>query len=940
MADLRLQVILTALDKITGPLKKIRDAAAPTSKAMKEVSDKLSGLNGQLKETNYLRKLQQDFRSTSVELKKSKLALNDVRDAYEDQRSAQHKLASQTKTVKTEFKGLQRELMRTKEPSAQLTASFALARDNLLTVERAYDRSKSKLRGLSRSLKDAELDTKKLTESKRKLFDTLGVTRQRFDATGISVSKFRQHEKGLREDVEATTKQLDIQKAKLTALSKAKQHTEKMRGVAGNMAMAGAGATMAGAAIGAPIVKGMNEAKHYQVEKNRINALGLNKAESQDAINFAKNMKTYGTSHLENLELVRDGMTAFADVNEAKMVVPMLAKMKFGNKAFYGEEAGAENDRKFMDMLKVIELRGGLHSQKDFENQANIVQQVITATGGRVGPNEWLNMIKTGGVAAKGLDDKAFYYQMEPLVQEMGGFRVGTAMMSAYSSLYQGRTTKRAAKNLDAMGLIGDQSKVTHDKSGQLSFLNPGALLGSDLFRTNQFEWMEKIMLPQLEKKGIKEKEQVLDAIGGMFSNRTASNLFAQMYLQREQIHKNAKLNAGADNIDQISQKAQGMAAGQEVEATSKLADLKLAMGEKILPIYTDALISVTEAIKNMNSFMEKNPATAKVMIISFGVLAAILVVLGPLMLMLAALIGPYAMLHILFAKMGIAGGVLTPILRGLGAAIAFVGGALKTAFLFFFTNPIGLTILAIVAAIAALAGIAYLVYKNWEPIKLFFGGLWDQIKQAFNGGIFGVGALIINWSPMGLFYTAFSDVMSWFGIEMPAKFTEFGANLLSGMANGITSRLGMVKDAIMGAGESVVGWFKEKLGIRSPSRIFAELGDFTMQGLAVGLQRREDAPLGTVGNMAKRLAQLGAGIAISTAAMPTMAFDTRPPIAARATNTQAMAGDTIQITINAAPGMDGQAIARAVSVELDRRANEKRSRARSSLSDYQGSLS
>ena len=33
MADLRLQVILTALDKVTGPLKKIRDATNPTAKA-------------------------------------------------------------------------------------------------------------------------------------------------------------------------------------------------------------------------------------------------------------------------------------------------------------------------------------------------------------------------------------------------------------------------------------------------------------------------------------------------------------------------------------------------------------------------------------------------------------------------------------------------------------------------------------------------------------------------------------------------------------------------------------------------------------------------------------------------------------------------------------------------------------------------------------------
>jgi hypothetical protein len=35
-------------------------------------------------------------------------------------------------------------------------------------------------------------------------------------------------------------------------------------------------------------------------------------------------------------------------------------------------------------------------------------------------------------------------------------------------------------------------------------------------------------------------------------TNRIASNLFTQMYMQREQIHKNERLNAGAADIDTL----------------------------------------------------------------------------------------------------------------------------------------------------------------------------------------------------------------------------------------------------------------------------------------------------------------------------------------------------------------------------------------------------
>ncbi|MDU5499502.1 MAG: phage tail tape measure protein, partial [Acinetobacter baumannii] len=346
----------------------------------------------------------------------------------------------------------------------------------------------------------------------------------------------------------------------------------------------------------------------------------------------AKAMKTFGTSTLDNLTLVRDGVTAFGDVHHAQWVAPTLAKMKFANEAMYGDH-GVENEKKFMDMLKVIEMRNGLKSKESFQEQANIIQQVITATGGRVQAEEWLNVIKTGGIAAKGMDNKAFYYKMEPLVQEMGGHRVGTSMMSAYQNLYQGRTTQRAAANLDKFGLIGDYSKVKHNKTGDLSYLDIGAIKGADLFKKDQFAWMEKVLVPALNAKGITKESDVIDAIGSIFSNRTASNLFAQMYMQRDQIHKNAKLNEGAFNIDQLNTQAQGTTSGKELEARAKLHDAYLQFGQTILPIYTQALIMASNAMQGFTGWMQQNPTLAKALGTGLLLIAGGLVAIGGLLL-------------------------------------------------------------------------------------------------------------------------------------------------------------------------------------------------------------------------------------------------------------------------------------------------------------------
>jgi hypothetical protein len=951
--DLKLQVVFAALDKITGPLKKIMGGSSDTAKALKATSDRLRDLNTQQRNLGKFRELHSGIRTTGVELKEAQKKVKE--------------LAASIKQTESPTRAMTRDL----KAATKVTQALTL---------KGREQSQQ-FRVLRTSLKEAGIDTRQLGKAQEWLKNSIQLTNV---------------------ELASQQKRLAASAAKQQRVTNATQHADKLRNKAGNLAMAGAGATATGAVIGAPVVKGLNEAKHYQTEVGRVNALGLGDKVSAEAVAFARNMKTYGTSQLDNLQLMRDGMSAFADVHHAEMVAPTLAKMKFANHAFFGEEEGADNERKFMDMLKVIELRGGLESKEKFEAQANIVQQVITATGGRVGPNEWLNMIKTGGIAAKGLKDDAFYYQMEPLVQEMSGNRVGTSLMSAYQNLYQGRTTKRSARKLDEFGLIGDKSKVTPDKAGQIAFLDPGALLGSELFRENQFEWMEKVLLPQLAKKGITEKKQVLDAIGSIFSNRTASNLYSQMYLQRVQIHKNEKLNRGAADIGRLEKLGRDSAAGKELEAQSKLANLKLTMGEKILPLYAQGLELAISAVQSLNGFMERNPTVAKVMISGFAVLAGLLLVLGPLMLSIAALIGPYAMLHVMFAKMGVTGGVLTPILRGLGGAFMWAGRAVLWLGRAFMLNPIGL-------AITVIAGAAFLIYKYWEPIKGFFSGLWSDVKAAFaggfvginsliadwsplglfyrafsgvlgwfgialpakftdfaatirhsiveglapltgfiaslwsqlkttfSGGMAGITALIINWSPVGVFYQAFAGVMSWFGIKLPAQFTEFGANILRGLVNGITGSMGAVKDAISNAGSSTIAWFKEKLGIHSPSRVFAELGDYTMQGLAVGLDRSEDAPIAKVSGLARRLTQLGAGIAIGAAtALPASAFDTRAPLAQGGFGAgMTIQGDKIEITFHVQAGTDPQAIARAVSVALDQRDREKAARIRSSLRDH-----
>ena len=241
----------------------------------------------------------------------------------------------------------------------------------------------------------------------------------------------------------------------------------------------------------------------------------------------------------------------------------------------------------------------------------------------------------------------------------------------------------------------------------------------------------------------------------------------------------------------------------------------------------------------------------------------------------------------------GILRGALVTGLQIAGRAILFIGRALLM-------NPIGLAVTAIALA-------AYAVYTYWEPIKAFFAGLWVEIKNAFSGGIGGIAALILNWSPLGLFYSAFAAVMNWFGFEMPAKFTEFGLNIIQGIGKGIDSAKEWLMEKIKSIADMLPDSVRSVLGIASPSTVFAEMGAYSMQGLAEGLQNFARAPLAAAQNIATALVAAGSiGLAASPVAAAAPASATGDGMAA-----------TITINVYAAPGMDEKALADLVARKL-----------------------
>ncbi|RFA31322.1 hypothetical protein CAI21_01455 [Alkalilimnicola ehrlichii] len=352
----------------------------------------------------------------------------------------------------------------------------------------------------------------------------------------------------------------------------------------------------------------------------------------------------------------------------------------------------------------------------------------------------------------------------------------------------------------------------------------------------------------------------------------------------------------------------------------------------------------LTEVLQQVSEWIEANPKLIGGIAVAGATLAGMVVAVGTLVQIAAAVSIQLAILRYSLTALSIYGqGAITTFTSLAKRVLPAVGKALLWLGRLAMGHPI-------IALIAVLVGAAIYIWRNWETLGPLFAALWDNIKNAgaaawawlkdsFSMALDGLITLITEFSPLALFYKAFSGVMSWFGVELPDQFTDFGRQMLQGLIKGIFDMGSRVKDAITNIGDRVAGWFRDRLKIRSPSRVFAEAGRDTLAGYQLGLARSEHGPLKQIDGFGKRVKQISTGIALGVSALPAAAgvqFDQRAPLGGSLSGVAAAAGDNVTINIYAAPGMAADEVGREVARQLALREREKAARRRSALYDME----
>ncbi|WP_193162987.1 phage tail tape measure protein [Enterobacter ludwigii] len=808
---LQLQVMLSAVDKITAPLKNIQAANKRLAAATKEARQEVKALESQVSKVDALNKLQTSVRQTSEKLRESSTALQRMSQAYRN----------------------------TENPTQAFTAALnkqTREHQKLLAEQRSEVNKLTQLRG---ELRRNDIDTKDLAYSQALLSKKTMLANTAMAKQGA---------------------QLKRNSEMMRQYQKAKEIRNNLA-IKGSIMMAGGGATMTSFA------PAIHQATEYQQQLTQLKAMGAGDEFLQQSQKYAEGMNVMGSSTTENLKIIKEAYSILRNGHEALNVTPALAQVQVAQKILMSNgtikhEDQDEQNSDSQALVKTAELLNHISSVKDFTSFTNLAMKANAASGGMVTARDYRNVVSTAGVAVSNIDPKAFFFTLSHLIQEKGGERTGTGLASAYQNMVMGRETKAAAEEQQKIGLLRPDA-IQYTKTGQLAKVKADGIVNSTLFRTNPYQYLMTEIVPRIRKANPKLNEAGMEmAIAKLFSSRTAQDIMVTMYKQRSNIDKQVKAGNDAQTTQQIISGNKDSAVGQQLRLAAEKTNLKKQIGADIMPLYVKSLAAMADILHKINTEMTQHPKAAKYLIEGIAGVAALTVALGGLAVTMASIIGPFAALRYVFGMLrggrtasreikilrealealGGSGekaakkpGLLVRAIKGLikwskklpgviravksvvsvlarsawlKAASTIVRAArmMSTAFRIvrlamvmfgesmwaLMANPV---IAAIAIAIAAIGLAAYEMWKHWDEVKPALLKFWKDVCDAVSGA----------WDYLK---NKWQDMAAWFE-GLPARFKAFGSNIINGLMSGIDEKWKVFKSKLSSMTDMLPSWMR-----------------------------------------------------------------------------------------------------------------------------------
>ncbi|MFJ5493647.1 phage tail tape measure protein [Pectobacterium carotovorum] len=283
---------------------------------------------------------------------------------------------------------------------------------------------------------------------------------------------------------------------------------------------------------------------------------------------------------------------------------------------------------------------------------------------------------------------------------------------------------------------------------------------------------------------------------------------------------------------------------GRWQKMTTSLLNIALNVGEALVPVLvslSDALIPILEQLVTWTA---ENPELVRGIVVTIAGLFMFGKAVSGVKLGVSTLLSSFQAFKdgILQIKTGwqlfSAGLRTTGFLQGLGAALNWLvggagtlgrmlGGVLRSGLMMaaravlslgsmLLTTPVGW-------AIIALSVIGILVYRYREKIGAFLKNLWADLKAFWadlkdgtSGGVAGVLAVLVDWSPFGTWYSTWAKDVNELGNKLPERLSEMGRLCIDAFVNALSSEFPKVSGTFNKMVEFIPDGVKDFLGMGS----------------------------------------------------------------------------------------------------------------------------
>ncbi len=400
------------------------------------------------------------------------------------------------------------------------------------------------------------------------------------------------------------------------------------------------GAISAGVAIAAAFKAPIQEAEKFERAMLRIrNIGGIDNYTLAGVRSNALSGKYKGIGATESVDLFRDLHAAFGEADKARELMPQFAEFARITQATFGK-SGVAGEEDVKALAKFAERRGGTKSPQAMAEQLDLAMRIGNASGGAVTPKDLLAFQAKMGAAGILLSNDGLT-KMWALMQEQGGSAAGNALNSGLQNIVFGRGTEASGITVHKLGWVDEKINTKHLKErfgdhweSHKNKVMGSSLIDSDLMKRDTVGWMLKDGLPliskYLDKMGItdpeKRKSETISLMVEAFSNRKGQDSFALIATQMERIMKDAGLAVASkglkesgDNLDNSPlSKIQDLHARWETGLTN--------LGESALPVVIPMMEHLTESLKQLNKYAEKNPDSIRRVSAALLGLSAVLV--------------------------------------------------------------------------------------------------------------------------------------------------------------------------------------------------------------------------------------------------------------------------------------------------------------------------